>query len=327
VSAASPPEVRPYRPEDREAVVALLATSLGWLPDDHHEAFFVWKHEQNPFGPSLAWVALAGDELAGFRTFLRWEFDGGGAVRRAVRAVDTATHPDHRGRGVFSALTRHGLEALPAAGADFVFNTPNDQSRPGYLKMGWEVVGRMPIAARPRSLSGLGRMATARTAADLWSTPSTAGLPAEAALDDDAALGALLASQPEPRRLATRLSPEYLRWRYTGFPPLAYRVSTIGSSIADGIAVWRLRARGAALEAAIVQVLAPGGEVRARHRLARRAARESGADYAIVLGAGGGPGFVPLPGQGPILTYRSVAGGAPPARAEWGLVLGDVELF
>lgn len=327
MSAAPPVEVRTYRPEDRDAVVALLATSLGWLPDDHHEAFFAWKHEQNPFGPSLAWVAVADGELAGFRTFLRWEFAVAGTVRRAVRAVDTATHPDHRGRGVFSALTRHGLETLPAAGVDFVFNTPNDQSRPGYLKMGWETVGRLPVRTRPRSLGGLRRMATARTAADLWSTPTTAGVDAGTALEDDAAVARLLASQPASDRLATRMSTEYLRWRYAGFPPLAYRVSTIGASVADGVAVWRLRPRGGALEAAIVQVVAPGGDARSRHRLARRAARDSGADYAIVLGAAAGVDFVPLPGQGPVLTFRSVSGEPHPAREEWALALGDVELF
>ena len=31
---------------------------------------------------------------------------------RAVRAVDTATHPDHQGRGVFTALTEHALDGL-----------------------------------------------------------------------------------------------------------------------------------------------------------------------------------------------------------------------
>ena len=320
-------EVRAYRPGDRDAVLALLATSLGWLPDDHHEAFFTWKHAQNPFGPSLAWVALADGELAGFRTFLRWEFTVGGDVRRAVRAVDTATHPEHRGRGVFSELTRHGLEALPAAGVDFVFNTPNDQSRPGYLKMGWEVVGRLPVRTRPRSIAALGRMATARTSADLWSTATTAGIAAAVAFDDEEALSRLLAGQPTSGGLATRLTADFLRWRYAGFPALAYRVSMTGGSIADGFAVWRLRRRGGALEAAIVHIVAPEGDARLRHRLAARAARDSGADYAIVLGAGGGPGFVALPGQGPVLTFRSVTGAPRPARDRWALALGDVELF
>jgi GNAT superfamily N-acetyltransferase len=321
-------EVRDYEPGDRPAVLELLASSLGWVPDDQHRAFFAWKHEANPFGPSLAWVAVAGGDLAGFRTFLRWEFTtDGGRVLKAVRAVDTATHPDHRGRGVFSALTRHGLAALPAAGVDFVFNTPNDQSRPGYLKMGWEVVGKLPLRARLRSPGVLPRMLGARTAAELWSVPTARGTDAATALADEDALARLLAGQPAPRRLATRRSPAFLRWRYTGVPALEYRVTAPGSTVADGVAVWRLRRRGAALEAAIVEVLAPGDDPRRRRALARAAARESGADYAIALTPHAGHGFVPLPKQGPILTWRGVGTTPRPPLAAWELGLGDVELF
>ncbi len=71
-----------------------------------------------------------------------------GEVLRAVRAVDTATDPDYQGQGLFTALTMHGLDEVRADGVDFVFNTPNDQSRPGYLKMGWQTVGELPVAVR-----------------------------------------------------------------------------------------------------------------------------------------------------------------------------------
>ena len=68
---------------------------------------------------------------------------------RAVRAVDTATDPDYQGRGLFTRLTLQAIDELRAEGVDFVFNTPNDQSRPGYLKMGWQVVGTLPTHVRP----------------------------------------------------------------------------------------------------------------------------------------------------------------------------------
>jgi len=80
--------------------------------------------------------------------FLRWMFlrpEGG--VATAVRAVDTATLPAAQGRGVFTRLTTTAVDELREQGVDFVFNTPNDRSRPGYLKMGWQVVGRVPGAA------------------------------------------------------------------------------------------------------------------------------------------------------------------------------------
>ena len=111
--------------------------------------FFRWKHLENPFGRSFMLVAEADGRIVGLRAFMRWEFVAGDRRFRAVRAVDTATHPDHQGKGIFSRLTLEALDALRDQ-ADFVFNTPNEKSLPGYLKMGWQVVGRVPIRIRVR---------------------------------------------------------------------------------------------------------------------------------------------------------------------------------
>ena len=73
-----------------------------------------------------------------------------------------------------------------------MFNTPNDQSRPGYLKMGWQLVGRLPVLARPRSPAALARLARARTPADKWSQPADAGLPVHDVLADPAPVAELL---------------------------------------------------------------------------------------------------------------------------------------
>jgi hypothetical protein len=218
---------------------------------------------------------------------------------------------------------------LTSEGVDFVFNTPNDQSRPGYLKMGWQVLGRVPVRARPTSLGGLVRMAKARTPADLWSTPSTLGVAATEAFADDEGLAALLASQPSDVRLRTRRSSAFLRWRYGGFPPLGYRVITAGPDAASGFAVFRLRRRGRALEAAIGDVVAPGADRRVIARLLGQVGSRSGADYAVRLGDPPPPagGFLPLPRQGPLVTWRALAQIAPVPFAQWRLSIGDIELF
>ena len=321
--------MRRYDESDEPAVLGLLQTSLGWLADEHHTAFFRWKHRDNPFGPSPAWVALEGERMVGLRVLLRWEFDRDGGVARAVRAVDTATDPAYQGRGIFSRLTLHAIDDLTREGLHFIFNTPNDQSRPGYLKMGWQVVGRLPVSARPRSPAATARMARARTAADLWSTPTDAGLDASDALSDGRALDGLLASQPPVDGLRTRRTTAVVRWRYTGFPPLAYRVLLRGSHLEEGFVVFRLRRRGRALEAVVGDVLVPDADRRATAALLRAVPRAAGADYAIRLGGGGpaGAGYLPLPRQGPILTWRALTEQVQPPLASWRLTLGDVELF
>ncbi|MGH9247602.1 MAG: GNAT family N-acetyltransferase [Acidimicrobiales bacterium] len=323
-------EIRPYSDADHRAVLDLLMASHGWLVDGDYGAFYQWKHVDNCFGRSPAWVAVANGRVVGLRVFMRWEFQLAGRVVRAVRAVDTATHPDFQGRGIFARLTLHGVDHLREEGVDFIFNTPNDQSRPGYLKMGWKDVGRLPPLARPRVPWAFWRMARARTHAELWSLPCDGGLAAEELLADGQGLERLLATLPsDGERLQTRRSVEYLRWRFTGFSPLRYRVVLAGTGVEDGLAVFRLRRRGAATEAAIVEVLVPEGDHRRAGRLMGETVRRSGADYGVRLATDGlgRMGFVPVPGQGPLLVWRAVCDPEPPALGSWRLTLGDVEMF
>jgi hypothetical protein len=321
--------VRRAGPEELDQILALAAAALGWRDGEPNEALFTWKHRDNPFGRSPMWLAEVDGHLAGFRTFLRWEFERADAsVARAVRAVDTATHPDFQGRGVFTKLTLGAIDELVGERVDFVFNTPNAQSRPGYLKMGWQTVGRLPVRVRPSGLRGLTRMASSRVPADKWSLTTPVGEEPAAAFTDDAELQALLSSQPRVEGLRTNRSTAFLRWRY-GLDPLAYRVILAGGSVADGVLVFRLRMRGAAVEGVVADVLTPGGSPEIEQRLLLELARTSGADYLIRVDRRRLPPgrFVPLPNQGPIMTWRSVNETAMPPLEQWDLRLGDIELF
>ncbi len=244
-----------------------------------------------------------------------------------MRAVDTATHPDAQGRGVFSRLTLGALDELRDEGVSFVFNTPNERSRPGYLKMGWREVGRIPIEARPRSVGSLVRLVRARVPAEKWSESCGAGEPANEVFADRAASAALLATLPEPTVLSTRRSPDFLAWRY-GFGPLHYRVIHAGSVLTDGAVVFRLRRRGAATEAAIADVLVPAGDHSRVASLCRAVLAASAADYLVRVRIPGVGGCLPVPGQGPTLVQRVLGERVVGASlADWRLTLGDLELF
>ncbi len=133
---------------DRPAVLALLADSLGWARDATFAEFFDWKPRQNPFGPSPASIALAGDDIVGFRTFAL-------AVRTSQR-----THPPCRARHRYRNRARlPGAGDLPAVDDDrgrsvhrrrcrLRVQHPDATARPGYLRMGWTTVGRVPLVVR-----------------------------------------------------------------------------------------------------------------------------------------------------------------------------------
>jgi len=290
--------------------------ALGWPGDERDRAFFAWKHDDNPFGHSPAWVATKAGEIVGFRTFLCWELARGTERLRVVRAVDTASDPDHRGKGIFRQLTMSAVSELSAAGYDAVFNTPNTQSRPGYLKMGWSQLGRPALGAWPRGPVGALRMAQSRTPAEKWSEATTVGQPAADGLSGPG-LDPLLASLPTPSGWSTPRTGEYLRWRY-GFEPLHYRTL----EVRGGLAVFRVRRRGPSREVAVCEWLAPGPDRRALRGLVHAAG-----DYAAACGLGPAHGLVPLPRLGPVVTWRPLARPAVPGLGDLALRLGDLELF
>lgn len=124
-----------YSNKELGQIVELIRANLD--PEFTTE-FFKWKHLDNPFGKSYGLVAWDGDKIVGLRVFMFWEFiQKNNKVLRSIRPVDTVVDSNYRGRGLFKKLTLKGLENCKGQ-FDFIFNTPNNNSLPGYLKMGWK---------------------------------------------------------------------------------------------------------------------------------------------------------------------------------------------
>jgi GNAT superfamily N-acetyltransferase len=319
--------IRPATPDDDPAIVRLLAEALGWDDDDRHRRLFAWKHRESPFGPSPGWVALDESGLVGTRTLMRWAFQAGPERLQAVRPVDTATHPRARGRGVFRALTLTAVEELTAEGVDFAFNTPNGQSLPGYLSMGWSLLGRISLSVTISDLRRLARIGRARRrSSGLWSLPTTCGEDAASVIDAADGLCGLSAGWRHDSRIRTVRSVEYLRWRY-GSTTVKYRAMLVGRTPEEGLVFFRLRDRGEAVEAVIAESITPPVGHRSLPGAIRRILRESGADYAVTLGRPRTPRSVPAPNSGPLLTWRPLSDRRSCPLQSWDLCAGDVELF
>jgi GNAT superfamily N-acetyltransferase len=327
--------VRPGGETDIPDVIELMRVSLGEGNVPRTPEFWHWKHRANPFGPSPMWLAHSEGRLVGVRLFLRWGLCAGSGTYTALRAVDTATHPDFQGKGIFKRLTTKLVEAEHAAGTELIFNTPNDKSRPGYLKMGWSAAGRLSLWIRPIRPLRLLRAALSSPKPARDDGESTAGV-AVAAFDDPS-FGAMLESKPRGG-YHTQLSKAYLGWRYTP-PGISY-----GLEVTDGAAavLYRLRRRGELRELRICDLLMARGFVAGvgalRSCLARAVARHR-PDYVVTalrpelldLGVATALGFLPAPRIGPILTVRSLQlpESAPDPRRllHWSTSIGDLELF
>ncbi|MDR5590569.1 GNAT family N-acetyltransferase [Christiangramia sp. SM2212] len=141
--------IREATVNDIAEILFVLKRSLGETSSKKTEDVWRYKHIDNPFGRSLVLVAEEKNKIVGVRAFMRWKWQRENQIYNSYRAVDTATDPSHQGKGIFKKLTLKALEIAKEEGGEFIFNTPNEQSKPGYLKMGWQEVGRLNVALRP----------------------------------------------------------------------------------------------------------------------------------------------------------------------------------
>jgi GNAT superfamily N-acetyltransferase len=333
--------LRVAEPGDMGRILDLMRVSLGEGVIPRSAEYWSWKHVENPFGESPTLLAFAGEQLVGLRVFMRWRWHAAGCSVPAVRAVDTATHPDWQGQGIFSKLTRALLENVRAEGAGFVFNTPNEKSRPGYLKMGWVAVGRTSLWVRPvASRAWLGALFGRGRSADA-SEAEVAGAPARELLAEPgfARFSSALADVPD--RFSTRATPEYLSWRYVKIPGFDYRAVWMLAGEEGAAAIFRTKRRGRMSELRICQLMVGKGAASETlgKRLLRSLVGRTRSHYASAMCAPGTTahrvllrsGFLPAPRSGPILTVRllSPANGGPDPlnRSAWQLSIGDLELF
>jgi GNAT superfamily N-acetyltransferase len=338
--------VRPFALEDLPAVLTLLEASLGGGPAGRRPPeFFRWKHLESPFGPSFMLVAEHGGRLVGLRAFMRWRFDAGGRTVRAARPVDTATHPDVQGMGIFTRLTRELLDLVDDQ-VDLIFNTPNAKSGPGYLKLGWREVGRVPVEVRARRpLRLLGQLAGSAGgrgsggAADAGHAPPPAdAAPVADVLQRSGEVHRLLEQgAAAPAGLHTPRDLAYLRWRYGAAPLLGYRavVDEDGGRL-TGLAIFRVRPRGRLWESTVAEVL-DGGDPAVARRLLRGVVAAAPVDHLTLhappgsrlAGASRRSGYLPSP-AGIRLMVKPLDPGILPDPTQlgaWSLSLGDLEVF
>jgi GNAT superfamily N-acetyltransferase len=300
-------EIRPAEEKDISAIVALLKISLGESLMPKSEAFWRWKHLDNPFGESPVLVASENNQLVGVRAFMRWEWRQGEKIFKAVRAVDTATHPDFQGKGIFTKLSLKLAEQCRQLGVDFIFNTPNRISKPGYIKMGWESVGKLPVGVKLNVYSHQQE----RSLSDRW--------------EDVIHHPALLTANYNVLR--TNVSSAYLFWRYRDNPNIRYKILS-HTNERPFILIYREKKTGGFTEIRIADLFCnPIDAAYAVNCLQSKAPFGS----LITISECGTPvkGFLRL-AAGPVVTIKSLN---LPAWEEkinftnWSPSLGDLELF
>lgn len=94
---------------------------------------FLKKYTDNVYGPSVIVVAYDNGVGVGARSFLRNDI----GEKLAYQPCDTCVLESHRRKGLFSMMTLKALNSVPKE--SLIYNFPNKNSLPGYLKLGWKI--------------------------------------------------------------------------------------------------------------------------------------------------------------------------------------------
>ncbi len=96
--------------------------------------FFKKKYINNIYGQSVLVVVYIDDKPEGARGLWRNDIYN----KESYQPGDTCVSEACRGKGIFSEMTKRSVAMLPQDA--IIYNFPNDNSFPGYMKMGWNLV-------------------------------------------------------------------------------------------------------------------------------------------------------------------------------------------
>ncbi|MGE4243165.1 GNAT family N-acetyltransferase [Ramlibacter sp.] len=100
-----------------------------------------WLYLDNPDGPVAGFDAHEGDTLAAHYACIPATAMIDGRASRVLLSLNTATHPAHQGRGLFTRLAQATYDAAAQAGFSAVYGVANANSTPGFVrKLGFQLV-------------------------------------------------------------------------------------------------------------------------------------------------------------------------------------------
>jgi hypothetical protein len=295
---------------------------------------FVWKHYDNPQGASI--ITYASDstsgKVVGVRAFWRCNLNCNNKSVVAYQPCDTATHPEFRRYGLFTRMTRLAIDEAERKGTRILFNFPNAQSKPAYLKLQWKETSEMLMLLRPVSyiralIHGLGMRDPGKRR--FVASPEAALSQQWSQVEYPGAEELLCSSNT----YYSVPDEEYVNWRYRHHPHIQYGLAhEEGTSI-----VYRSGCRGFLKELQLVQVIdrrnsaAPGVVA----RLVKRVAMLERADIVTAVLSRSNPiasalskaGFFQVPSRA-ALVYRGIDGGGDgdPLPA-FSVFAGDLDTF
>lgn len=124
------------RTETSKAHIESYAKLLSEVfPHSHKFSFdyLDWQYRLNPHGEVVGYDAYLGDELAAHYVTIPVLYEIHGKAIKGLLSLNTASHPKHQGKGLFTKLAKKTYDAGREASYEFVIGVANQNSSYGFL--------------------------------------------------------------------------------------------------------------------------------------------------------------------------------------------------
>lgn len=112
-----------------------------------NQAYLTWLYFNNPEGHVIGFNAWDENRLVAHYACIPRLININGENVKALLSLNTATHPDYQGKGLFTKLAHMTYDLASSQGYSSVFGIANSNSTPGFIrKLGFQLVE--PLEAR-----------------------------------------------------------------------------------------------------------------------------------------------------------------------------------
>ena len=102
--------------------------------DKFTSSYLRWQYKENPLGHIVGFNAYWGSELAAHYVTMPIDMHLFGEKKRGLLSLNTATHPKHQGKRLFTILAEKTFSWAKEHGYEYVIGVANANSTHGFLK-------------------------------------------------------------------------------------------------------------------------------------------------------------------------------------------------
>jgi hypothetical protein len=231
---------RPITQADVDAVAELYFLCFGVRLS---AAYIRWRYLDTPTGLTPTMLAFDREVCVGCYALWPTGLLLDGKPVAGGQAIDSMTHPDLRGRGLFVEVAERCYDHLRQLGYQVLYGFPNDSAYSVRVRrLNWDHVTDIHHWARPLWLLDppqVGRLIA--TVSLLWPLPASAGgFRIETVRPDSEAVAVLLEGEETKNVCRVQRSAEWLAWRYHVDGGRDYRwIAVYAGDTLKCFAVWR----------------------------------------------------------------------------------------